>query len=166
MIFDLKQAADFLQCNPEVLRRNLNVWGVPHFRLGKRYCFLQDALERFVSGPSSTTPEQVLIAKQYEEMLWPVDLEEIARLYPTCSPNMREFMQRHATPKWVTSADLRPFYELAAQLTAERGEQYHVDHIIPLQGESVCGLNVPSNLRVITASENLKKHNKFIEELL
>jgi len=41
------------------------------------------------------------------------------------------------------------------------GIQYHVDHIIPLQGENVCGLHIAANLRVIPARDNLAKSNKL-----
>ena len=61
-------------------------------------------------------------------------------------------------PGWVTLEELvaiRRFYE-----NCPKG--YHVDHIIPLQGESVSGLHVLSNLQYLTATDNLIKNNKFV----
>lgn len=69
-----------------------------------------------------------------------------------------------AIPKWLTPQDfiaIDEFYSEAQRLTRETGIIHHVDHIIPLQGTNVCGLHVPSNLQVISATENLKKNNKF-----
>lgn len=46
-------------------------------------------------------------------------------------------------------------------MTNSTGIVHHVDHVIPLQGRTVSGLHVAGNLRVITASENVKKHNRY-----
>lgn len=66
------------------------------------------------------------------------------------------------TPAWLTEFDIlkmKCLYQVAAMRTRESGEEWHVDHILPLQGKTVSGLHVPSNLRIIPATENIKKSN-------
>jgi hypothetical protein len=41
------------------------------------------------------------------------------------------------------------------------GFPWHVDHIIPLQGEMVSGLHVPNNIQVIPWIDNVRKANSF-----
>ena len=45
---------------------------------------------------------------------------------------------------------------------------FEVDHIIPVKGESVCGLHTPANLQVILRTENRRKGNKLfvVEDLI
>lgn len=77
----------------------------------------------------------------------------------------REFaMKRNAsklnqTPKWADVELIEAVYAFAAQF-----DGYHVDHIVPLQGKVARGLHVPENLRVIPASENISKSNRFDPE--
>ena len=78
----------------------------------------------------------------------------------------RRRKHREATPPWLTrkqKSEIRQLYQIAITMSKTTGEQYVVDHIVPLRGNDVCGLHVPWNLRVITQEENLKKSNKFLD---
>jgi hypothetical protein len=71
---------------------------------------------------------------------------------------------RQRTPKWLVKDDfwlIKETYELAALRTKMFGVSWHVDHVIPLQGKTVTGLHVPTNLQVILGKENISKKNKY-----
>lgn len=72
--------------------------------------------------------------------------------------------EKQRTPQWADFGAIEKFYAAAHRLTAETGIQHHVDHVIPLCGETVSGLHVETNLQVLTALENVKKRNKFVDE--
>ena len=81
----------------------------------------------------------------------------------------RRRKHRDATPKWLSrkeKSEIRQVYQIAITMSQTTGEQYVVDHIIPLRSNEVCGLHVPWNLRVITQEENLKKSNKLLDSPL
>lgn len=65
-----------------------------------------------------------------------------------------------ATPKWSELDKISILYEKAQWLSSITGLTYHVDHIIPLQGENVCGLHVWSNLQIVQDIINFSKSNK------
>lgn len=77
----------------------------------------------------------------------------------------RRAKKLNATPKWLTKAQLAEMadiYKQAKELEAIFfNRKFQVDHIIPLRGKEVCGLNVPWNLQILTAEENIKKGNKL-----
>ena len=80
--------------------------------------------------------------------------------------SVRKRRHRAATPKWITKEEklaMRQLYLEAQRLTKLTGERYVVDHIVPLINDSVCGLHVPWNLRIMTQEENLKKSNKLLD---
>lgn len=76
----------------------------------------------------------------------------------------RDSAKKNRTPSWLTPDELwmiEQAYDIAALRTKMLGINFHVDHIIPLQGKTVSGLHVPWNLQVITAKENQIKSNHY-----
>lgn len=69
----------------------------------------------------------------------------------------RELQKSLATPLWADVSAIVEFYKA-------RPPGYHVDHIIPLQGKLVSGLNVLNNLQYLTPTENCSKGNRFNPE--
>lgn len=75
----------------------------------------------------------------------------------------RRAAKLNRTPIWLTKdhlEEIKDYYTAAEMFRQYTGEQYHVDHVVPLQGENVSGLHVPWNLQVLPAKENLMKSNK------
>jgi hypothetical protein len=67
-------------------------------------------------------------------------------------------------PQWLTLDDrwmMQEAYKLAKLRTQMFGFVWEVDHIIPLRGELVSGLHVPTNLQVLPKTENRNKRNHY-----
>lgn len=62
---------------------------------------------------------------------------------------------------WASQDAILEIYRQAVLMTQTTGRLHVVDHIIPLQGRTVSGLHVETNLRVIEHHENAKKHNAW-----
>ncbi len=68
-----------------------------------------------------------------------------------------------ASPKWADNDKIQQYYSVAKYLDWISGGfvKHHVDHIVPLQGKTVCGLHVENNLQILTSKDNFSKHNKW-----
>ena len=111
-----------------------------------------------VIAAASTRPQHV---KREYQNAW----KERNLVWVRADTKNRRRKHRDATPKWLSrsqKAQMREMYKMAITMTQTTGEQYVVDHIVPLRSHEVCGLHVPWNLRVITQEENLKKSNKLV----
>ena len=77
---------------------------------------------------------------------------------------MRRAAKRQAIPLWakdeLDSFIVKELYDLATRRSTDTGVKHHVDHIVPLRSDFVCGLHCAANLRVVTGSENHSKGNR------
>jgi len=62
---------------------------------------------------------------------------------------------------WANQDAILAIYRQAEFMTRTTGRLHVVDHIIPLQGRTVSGLHVETNLRVVEHHENARKHNAW-----
>lgn len=79
----------------------------------------------------------------------------------TATEAKRRAIKKCAIPPWADLNKIKEIYKLAKELEKQDGIKRHVDHIIPLQNNLVCGLHIETNLQILTESENCKKSNKF-----
>ena len=88
------------------------------------------------------------------------DLDTAAPWLKNCCETTRVYWRKihWATPPW---ADAALFASMRAIYATANPKFDHVDHIVPLKHELVCGLHVPWNLQVVPRRYNLAKSNNW-----
>lgn len=82
------------------------------------------------------------------------------RLCKRCNRTTNKF-KRAKKPVWASDKAIAAIYAERDRLNALGDEVYEVDHIIPVNGELVCGLHHELNLQILTREDNLAKTNIF-----
>lgn len=116
----------------------------------------REAYRKQAAKKRAEQPEQIRAAKKL--------YAQRNRAVLNAAAARRKAAKLKRTPKWLTQFDklkIKCIYSIAAMLTRVNKEPWHVDHIVPLQGDLVSGLHVPSNLQVMRGVENIAKKNKF-----
>lgn len=72
----------------------------------------------------------------------------------------RRALKIKATPSWIDQEAVDGMYDLAS-LFNDVGLDVHVDHIVPLNSDKVCGLHCEANLQLLLASDNISKGNRW-----
>lgn len=75
--------------------------------------------------------------------------------------SMRRALKLMATPAWANKEAIEELYAFAARVSRDTGVPHHVDHIVPLVSDIVCGLHCDANLWVMPATDNLSKSNRY-----
>ena len=98
-------------------------------------------------------------------------VKEANYLYRKANPHIytanavkRKAYKLQRTPKWLTRDQLKAIHDIykeARQVSKKHPEPCHVDHIVPLRGDTVSGLHVPWNLQILTGAENRRKKNHY-----
>lgn len=76
------------------------------------------------------------------------------------SKSRRIARQKQAMPKWANQFFINEIYQLAQLRSEMSGFEWHVDHIVPIRSDLVCGLHCEHNLQVIPGIENQRKSNR------
>lgn len=74
----------------------------------------------------------------------------------------RRAAKKQALPSWAKSKAMQAEFKSIAQhrqwLDDNTNRSHHIDHVVPLQSDFVCGLHVPWNLMVLSSEDNVSKN--------
>lgn len=157
---NLKSAAELLDCSDRTIQRVLRELFSPKSERGgsqrqyllefiqHKYCANCDRILTLDSFNTDKSKCKECIAERFSRYYDANKHEIINRI------TIRNTLKISRIPKWVDIAKIQAIYKNCP-------EGHHVDHIVPLQGKTVCGLHVENNLQYLLAKDNLAKGNKW-----
>ncbi len=139
-------------------------WAKTNIKRSKEIRFNWDNANRIktakrVSEYRLANPEKVKQSVQN----WREKNVDFYKSYMVLQAAKRNAAKLQRTPKWLNDGHLFEIESVYNYCSALRkiGLNYHVDHIVPLQGKNISGLHLPWNLQVLPAKINWAKGNKL-----
>lgn len=167
-ILTVEQIADLLDCEPETVQEKLLNNDLPGVKFGLSWVCPKKTLLDFLHKKSLAGYIRKKAAHLgIQRKISSGETFQIGRRPENIAHHAakRRAARKRRTAQWANIEKIKEKYAEAARLSKETGVLHHVDHIIPMQGAKVSGLHVENNLQVITATENMSKHNRFeVEE--
>lgn len=168
-----KAASEWYRANGEVARERARRWAKenPERKREADRLWATANPDRVVANRnawrSANLDRKLQLDRQWASRNRP-KLRELGKAYRQAFPDKhaarqgrRRAAKMQATPPWATQFYIDEAYHLAKLRTLATGFEWHVDHVVPLKGKTVCGLHVESNLAVIPGRENNSKSNRY-----
>lgn len=150
--------AAYVAINKEKIAQYKNEWRLPRvdqLRAAARDRYRANAENRMQSIKKWAAANASKV-KSYKKQ-WKTNNPEKLREYTF----FRSTYRKTATPEWCDRVAMLALYHEARRLTRETGVEYHVDHIVPLKSQRVCGLHCEQNMQILPAFDNLSKLNSY-----
>ena len=139
-------SAEWRKVNPERLKQQYQDWYVDN---GLR---VQETNRAW----RAANPEKAKAAQAAAMARWQKKFPDRAASHAA----KRRAARVQATPAWADPVAMKQYYLIAEFLTRELGIPFSVDHVVPLKGETVCGLHAHTNLAILPLAWNVKKGNR------
>lgn len=154
---DAKRVAEYRAKNPEKIRETLR----------KSRAKNAESVAEYKRRYRAKNPEKVKVARKVAYDKNRETELAVAAEYKRNNPHItraimasRVAKKKNATPAWIDRDEIRELHKQAVEFTRLTGYPWHVDHIVPLKSDLVCGLHWHGNMQVISGSENQSKSNR------
>lgn len=137
-----KQRKSYRQRNPELIAEQKH----QHY-LRYKYTILQKQHDYYIDNKELVSKRSANYKKENKDVV-------------NADNAKRKALKKKATPSWVDYSAIKSMYKMAS-FFSDVGVSIHVDHIVPLQSNLVCGLHCEANLQLLSASDNISKGNRW-----